>query len=99
MQTSSPNLTRAILTETDRITLLSRYESRAEQEMGFLTVLPFAVPHPARQVQVTTRTDWLPTAAQARFLKALHDQAQGTEGAGALVRSRRVPSQSANAAR
>ena len=49
LQTSSPNLTRAILTETDRITLLSRYESRAEQEMGFLTVLPFAVPHPARR--------------------------------------------------
>ena len=86
LQTSSPNLTRAILTETDRITLLSRYESRAEQEMGFLTVLPFAVPHPARQVQVTTRADWLPTAVQARFLQALHDQARGPDGAEPLVR-------------
>jgi len=60
-------LTRAILTETDRITLLSRYESRAEQEMGFLTVLPFAVPHPARQLQVTTRADWLPAGRPARI--------------------------------
>ena len=75
LQTSSPNLTRAILTETDCITLLSRHDSRAEEEMGFLTVLPFAVPHPARQVQVTTRSDWLPTPVQARFLRALHEQA------------------------
>jgi LysR family transcriptional regulator, regulator for genes of the gallate degradation pathway len=85
LQTSSPNLTRAILTETDRITLLSRYESRAEQEMGFLTVLPFAVPHEARQVQVTTRADWLPTAVQARFLQALHDHARGPEGTGPVA--------------
>jgi DNA-binding transcriptional LysR family regulator len=85
LQTSSPNLTRAILTETDRITLLSRYESRAEQEMGFLTVLPFAVPHEARQVQVTTRADWLPTAVQVRFLQALHDQAHGPKGVGPLA--------------
>ena len=80
LQTSSPNLTRAMLTETDCITLVSRHESQAEQEMGFLTVLPFEVPHRARQVQVTTRTDWLPTAVQVRFLQALHNQAQ-PEGA------------------
>ena len=81
LQTSSPNLTRAILTETDCITLLSQHESRAEQEMGFLTVLPFAVPHQARQVQVTTRADWLPTPVQMRFLQALHDQARRPKGA------------------
>ena len=88
LQTSSPNLTRAILTETDCITLVSRHESHAEQEMGFLTVLPFAVPHRARQVQVTTRTDWLPTAVQARFLQALHDQARGLRGARSAARAK-----------
>jgi LysR family transcriptional regulator, regulator for genes of the gallate degradation pathway len=88
LQTSSPNLTRAILTETDCITLLSRHESRAEEEMGFLTVLPFAVPHPARQVQVTTRADWLPTAVQVRFLQALHDQARGLKGARPVARAK-----------
>jgi LysR family transcriptional regulator, regulator for genes of the gallate degradation pathway len=88
LQTSSPNLTRAILSETDRITLLSRDESRAEEEMGFLTVLSFAVPHPARQVQVTTRTDWLPTAVQRRFLQALHDHAHGAEGARLVARAK-----------
>jgi LysR family transcriptional regulator, regulator for genes of the gallate degradation pathway len=87
LQTSSPNLTRAILTETDCITLLSRHESRAEGEMGFLTVLPFAVPHQARQVQVTTRADWLPTAVQLRFLQALHDQAHSPEGAAPVSRT------------
>lgn len=76
MQTSSPNLTRALLTETDRITLLTRHESRSEEEIGFLTVLPFAVPHPARYVQVTTRKDWLPTTVQMRFLEALQEQAR-----------------------
>ena len=88
LQTSSSNLTRAILTETDRITLLSRHESRAEEEMGFLTVLKFAVPHAARQVQVTTRADWLPTAVQARFLQDLHDRARGPEGAGLITRAK-----------
>jgi LysR family transcriptional regulator of gallate degradation len=80
IQTSSTNLTRAILTETDCVSLVSRFESQVEQEMGLLTVLPFVVPHPARQVQVTTRADWLPTAVQARFLTALHDQAGGLDG-------------------
>lgn len=88
LQTSSPNLTRAILTETDCITLVSRHESRAEQEMGFLTVLPFAVPHRARQVQVTTRVDWLPTAVQARFLQALHDQAHVPQGSRSASKAR-----------
>jgi LysR family transcriptional regulator, regulator for genes of the gallate degradation pathway len=88
LQTSSPNLTRAILTETDCITLLSRHESRAEQEMGFLTVLPFVVPHPARQVQVTTRADWLPTAVQERFLQALHDRARGPKDASPAARAK-----------
>lgn len=89
LQTNSPNLTRAILAETDRITLLSRHESRAEQEIGFLTVLPFAVPHTARQVQVTTRADWLPTAVQVRFLQALQDQARGPNGVAPLPRAKR----------
>ena len=88
LQTSSPNLTRAILTETDCITLFSRHESRVEQEMGFLTVLAFAVPHQARQVQVTTRADWLPTAVQVRFLQALHDQARGPECGGPVPAAR-----------
>ena len=88
LQTSSSNLTRAILTETDCLTLVSRHESRAEQEMGLLTVLPFAVPHPARQIQVTTRADWLPTAVQARFLAALHDQARGPDGVRPVARSK-----------
>src|SRR5215468_7225045 len=94
LQTSSSNLTRAILTETDRITLLSRHESRAEEEMGFLTVLPFAVPHAARQVQVTTRTDWLPTAVQVRFLQALRDQARGPDGAVSRPRRGTAPARS-----
>lgn len=91
LQMSSPNLTRAILTETDCITLLSEHESRAEQEMGFLTVLPFAVPHRARQVQVTTRADWLPTALQQRFLQVLHDQARGAKGSGPIARAEQSP--------
>jgi DNA-binding transcriptional LysR family regulator len=77
LQTSSIGLTRALLSETDCITLLTHHESRAEQEMGRLTALPLAVPHPARHVQVTTRTDWLPTAVQVRFLQALQEQARG----------------------
>ena len=50
MQTSSLSLTRAILTETNCIALVSRYESQVEQTMGLLTVLPFEMPHRARQI-------------------------------------------------
>src|SRR5262249_60527019 len=89
LQTSPSSLTRAILTEPGRITLLSGHESRAEEEMGFLTVLKFAVPHAARQVQVTTRADWLPTAVQARVLQGLHDRARGPEGAGLITRGKK----------
>jgi DNA-binding transcriptional LysR family regulator len=75
LHTSSSNLTRSILTETDRVTLLTRYEASSEEAMGFLTVLPFDLPY-TRHVQVTTRTEWLPTAVQARFLKVLAEQAR-----------------------
>jgi LysR family transcriptional regulator of gallate degradation len=84
MQTSSPNLTRALLTETDRITLLTRHESRSEEEIGFLTLLPFVVPQPGRHVQVTTRKDWLPTTVQVRFLEALQEQARAVRAADRL---------------
>jgi DNA-binding transcriptional LysR family regulator len=88
LQTSSLGLTRAVLTETDCIALVSRYESRAEQDMGLLTVLPFEVPHRARQIQVTTRADWLPTAAQERFLLTLRNQSGGAGPARPAARTR-----------
>jgi LysR family transcriptional regulator of gallate degradation len=90
IQASSPSLTRAILSETNCITLVSRHEGWAEQKMGFLTVLPFEVPHRARvrQVQVTTRADWLPTSTQVLFLQALHNQSQGVLGVRPAARAK-----------
>jgi DNA-binding transcriptional LysR family regulator len=75
-QTSSLELTRAILSETDRVTLLSRHEAESAEKMGILTSIKFNVNNIGRVVQVTTRTDWLPTGVQLRFLELLREHAR-----------------------
>lgn len=79
LRTSSPNLTRAMLAETDWVTLLSRYEIVSEEQMGYLTVLPYEVPDTGRYLQVTTRVGWLPTTVQLRFIDLLREHARRGE--------------------
>lgn len=67
VETSSLVATRAILAESDRITLLSRRQIAIEEEMGLLAVLPFPLPDTDRPIGVTTRADWLPGPVQAAF--------------------------------
>ncbi len=75
-QTSSLELTRAILSETDRVTLLSRHEAESAEKMGNLTSVKFNMSKNGRVVQVTTRADWLPTGVQLRFLDLLREHAR-----------------------
>ena len=75
-QTSSLELTRAILMETDHVTLLSQHDAESAKKAGLLTSLKFKMDKNGRFVQVTTRTDWLPTGVQLRFLNLLREHAQ-----------------------
>jgi LysR family transcriptional regulator, regulator for genes of the gallate degradation pathway len=79
VQTSSLGIIRALLAETDRVSLLNRYEVLSEERIGVLTALPFRLADTGRAIQVTTRVDWLPTAVQLRFVELLREHAQTSE--------------------
>jgi LysR family transcriptional regulator of gallate degradation len=71
VETSSLHVQRALLTSSDRITLLTRQEMEQEASLGSLVTLPFVPPKTRAQDGLTTRRDWHPTPIQARFLALL----------------------------
>jgi DNA-binding transcriptional LysR family regulator len=71
VETSSLHVQRALLTSSDRITLLTRQEMEQEASLGSLVTLPFLPPKTRAQDGLATRSDWQPTAIQARFLDLL----------------------------
>jgi LysR family transcriptional regulator, regulator for genes of the gallate degradation pathway len=71
VETSSLHVQRALLTSSDRITLLTRQEMEQEASLGFLVTLPFFPPKTRAPDGLVTRSDWQPTALQARFLELL----------------------------
>lgn len=68
VETSSLSLVRGVLTGSDRLTILSARQIRAEVERGLLVVLPFQVPFGVRPIGLTFRQGWRPTATQGRLL-------------------------------
>ena len=71
VETSSLHVQRALLTSSDRITLLTRQEMEQEASLGSLVTLPYLPPKTRAQDGLATRSDWQPTAIQARFLELL----------------------------
>ncbi|MEX6505244.1 LysR family transcriptional regulator [Jiella sp. M17.18] len=93
VETSSLVVTRAILSETDRLTLLSRRQIAVEEAVGLLQVVPFPLPETSRPIGVTTRIDFLPSPIHRTFLDLLrlHARAQSeasTDPAAQMRRSR-----------
>lgn len=71
----SPKVVRALLSTSNRITLLTRLEIEFEQRMGALETVNYD-PGIARNADgLVTRADWLPTPLQSRFIRLLHDPA------------------------
>ncbi|POF27916.1 LysR family transcriptional regulator [Roseibium marinum] len=62
---------RALLTGSDRVALVSRRQVRYEEESGLLKVLPINLPDTARPIGLTTRADWVPSAAQSLLIAEL----------------------------
>lgn len=71
VETSSMALTRDLLLDGDRVTLLSRDQIMFEDRLDLLTVLDFPLPTSSRVIGSITRSDWLPTELQQSFLAIL----------------------------
>ena len=62
---------RALLLESDRLTLLSRRQIAVDLEAGLLAALDVPLPSPRRTIVATMRRDWKPTRVQAALLEEL----------------------------
>lgn len=69
IETNMLDTTIAALVAGDRLGLLPR--ECVDDNPGTLAALDIPVPQPARRVGITTRLDWLPTAAQAELIPLL----------------------------
>lgn len=72
IETSSLVLTRAIILESDRLSMLSRRQIAIEEREGLLTCIPIAQGVRerlgTRTIGITTRETWLPSRLQSIFL-------------------------------
>lgn len=71
IEASSVLLMRELLARTDHIGCTSRMQASAEIALGAIAPLPIVLPGSGRAIGLTTRADWLPTAAQAQFVDCL----------------------------
>ena len=76
IETTSRGLVRALLTMSDRLTLLARHEALLEEKLGVLRIVPAKVRLPRRTYGVATRVNWQPTGLQQQFLRILTRQGQ-----------------------
>jgi DNA-binding transcriptional LysR family regulator len=100
LETTSLQIYRTILTATDQLTLMSRFEATLN-DVGSLAQLPFRSPHLRRFDGIATRIGWQPTRIHREFIALLRDAARATAvGAQPAPRSRtREPRRSAANAR
>jgi len=72
VESSSLILIRALLLNSDRLTLISNHQIRMEARQDLLTTLPYNLSATRRPIGLTTRVGWRPTATQQLFLDLLH---------------------------
>ena len=71
VETGSMILMREMLRASDHVGFISRLQAAAEIDLGLMVPLPLELPGTRRPIGLTTRQDWLPTAAQDAFLREL----------------------------
>lgn len=64
-------LMRELLAQTDHIGCISRLQAQAEIALGAVAPLDLRLEGSERPIGLTTRADWLPTAAQAQLVEIL----------------------------
>lgn len=78
VETSSVMLIRALLLDSDRLTLISPYQFFRETKLGLLKNLAVDLPDTARPIGVTTRKSWHPTDIQVDLVDILRDSSHLT---------------------
>jgi DNA-binding transcriptional LysR family regulator len=73
IESSSLVLIRGLLLGSDRLTLIRAHQVLHEENAGELIRLPVDIPTPLRQIGITLRKGWRPTASQHRFLEVLRE--------------------------
>jgi DNA-binding transcriptional LysR family regulator len=76
LETTSLQIYRTILTATDQLTLMSRFEAKLNHT-GSLAQLPFRSPHLRRFDGIATRIGWQPTNIHLEFIGLLRAEARG----------------------
>ncbi|HEX4266554.1 MAG TPA: LysR substrate-binding domain-containing protein [Steroidobacteraceae bacterium] len=76
IETSSLPTMRLLLTQSDRLTLLTSYELMYEEEM--LAAVPFGPIEPVPCIGLTTRENWLPTQLQTSFIELVQKRIVGS---------------------
>lgn len=71
VESSSFVLIRALLLESDRLTMISAHQVRLEAEQGLLATLRYDLSGTSRPIGLTIRRNWRPTATQQLFLDFL----------------------------
>jgi LysR family transcriptional regulator, regulator for genes of the gallate degradation pathway len=77
LETTSLQIYRTILTATDQLTLMSRFEAKLN-DVKSLAQLPFRSPHLRRFDGIATRIGWQPTRIHREFIALLRDAARAT---------------------
>lgn len=75
IETSSLATIRSVLACSDRLTLVNRHEVETEERLKVLSILDWTSSLPAMPKGITTRSNWLPTPIQQRFLTLLRSYA------------------------
>jgi LysR family transcriptional regulator of gallate degradation len=75
IETNSVGALIAALEASDHLSLLPREYIGSDERSRWLAALNLRVPHAQRQVGLTTRRDFLPTALQAEFMARLMERA------------------------
>lgn len=68
VEASSFILVRNLLMESDRVTMISAFQVQQELRLGLLAKIPFNIADINREIGITVRRNWRPTAMQERFL-------------------------------
>lgn len=71
LETPSLAMSRALLIDHDTVTLMARSEVQSDLDLGVLVALPCSFLDTVLYKGLTTRTDWLPTAAHEAFIECL----------------------------
>ncbi|QQM30732.1 LysR family transcriptional regulator [Martelella lutilitoris] len=80
VETRSVILMRELLEKSDHLGCVSKRQAEAEIAHGLMVALPFELPGSERPIGLTLRAGFLPTVAQALFLRLLRDKAASLPG-------------------